>query len=170
MNAVGFDIECSKKQWDFVNKGDKVSVIYHRCSNQLENIRVLEMSVAKSKDIGDKGKVLFEREVTLNPNSKKAEVADCSVTESSIIIQSTEPLKIPLERIDNCEVIPSPIIVGTTVSVLCMATVTSLYSVSTKCVPHLSLDPIYPLLFTIWIPSSHEVSIDIMGISCKDMA
>ena len=60
MNSMGFEIECSKKVWDMVNKGDKVSVIYHRSSNQLESIRVLETEAATSKDLGDKGKVLFE--------------------------------------------------------------------------------------------------------------
>ncbi len=70
------------------------------------------MEEAKYKDIEYKEKVLFEGKVTLNPNSKNTEVANCSVTEGSVIIESTEPLQIPLDRVEECLVISVACMVG----------------------------------------------------------
>ena len=53
------------------------------------------------KDIEYKEKVLFKAKVKLNPHTTDAEVADCNVTEGSLSIESTEPLRIPLDRINS---------------------------------------------------------------------
>ena len=70
------------------------------------------MEEAANEDVGHKEKVLFQGKVTLNPNSKNTEVADCLVTEGSVIIESTEPLQIPLDRVEECLVIGVACMVG----------------------------------------------------------
>mgnify|MGYP001112395561 CR=1 FL=1 len=42
IDTLGFDLECSKKEWDKVVKGDKVHIVYHRHSKQIEIMNVLE--------------------------------------------------------------------------------------------------------------------------------
>ena len=54
------------------------------------------------KEIAYKEKVLFNEKVKTNPHSKNPETANCYVTGGSIIIESTEPLKIPLDRVKDC--------------------------------------------------------------------
>ena len=54
------------------------------------------------KEIAYKEKVLFNEKVKVNPRSKNPETANCYVTGGSIIIESTEPLKIPLDRVEDC--------------------------------------------------------------------
>ena len=46
--------------------------------------------------------VLFEAKVEVNPGSKKAEVASCSVTDRHLRIESREPLQIPLYMVEDC--------------------------------------------------------------------
>lgn len=46
--------------------------------------------------------VLLEAKVELNPGSKDAEVASCSVTDRHLRIESREPLQIPLYMVENC--------------------------------------------------------------------
>lgn len=70
------------------------------------------MEEAKYKDIVENEKVLFEGKITLNPNSRNTEAANCSVTEGSVIIESAEPLQIPLDRVEECLVISVACMVG----------------------------------------------------------
>jgi len=60
------------------------------------------MESSKYSDIKDEEKVLFKARITINPRSKNAEVADSYITEESIAIHSSEPLQIPLDRVEDC--------------------------------------------------------------------
>jgi hypothetical protein len=42
IDTIGFDLQCGRKEWDMVGKGDRVHVIYHRNSKFIENLDVLE--------------------------------------------------------------------------------------------------------------------------------
>lgn len=48
--------------------------------------------------------VLLKAKVEVNPRSKDAEVADCYVTVRHVLLESREPLKIPLYQVDDCHV------------------------------------------------------------------
>lgn len=62
------------------------------------------MNDSNYKDIEHGERVVFKGKVKLNPRSKDAEIVDCYVTEGSVVIESTEPLRIPLDRIEDCSV------------------------------------------------------------------
>ncbi len=62
------------------------------------------MDNGQPKDIEykDGERVLFKGKLKPNPRSKNADIVDCYVTERSVTIEIIEPLKIPLDRIDDC--------------------------------------------------------------------
>lgn len=62
------------------------------------------MNDSDYKGIEHRERVVFKGKVKLNPRSKDAEIVDCYVTEGSVVIESTEPLRIPLDRIEDCSV------------------------------------------------------------------
>lgn len=66
------------------------------------------------KEIAYKEKVLFNEKVKVNPRSKNPETANCYVTGGSIIIESTEPLHIPLNRVEDCSFTAETEYTGTT--------------------------------------------------------
>jgi len=68
---------------------------------QKEEQREVEMEESAYKDIYDREKVLFKGKVEVHPRSKNAETCDCCVTGASVAIESTEPLQIPMDKIED---------------------------------------------------------------------
>jgi len=56
-------------------------------------------------DIKDGERVIFRGKVKVNPHSQSVEVVDCYITGGSVVIESTEPLRIPLDKIEHCHLI-----------------------------------------------------------------
>ena len=42
IDNLGFDLECDKDEWDLVDTGVRIRVIYHQHSNRLESMKVLD--------------------------------------------------------------------------------------------------------------------------------
>ena len=47
IDTLGFDVKCSREEWDMVDKGDKIHASYHRHSKVVESIDVLKKSEYK---------------------------------------------------------------------------------------------------------------------------
>ena len=45
IDTLGFDLGCGENEWDTVDKGDKVRIVYHRHSECIESITVMEKAV-----------------------------------------------------------------------------------------------------------------------------
>ena len=59
------------------------------------------MEESEHKDITYREGAIFKAKVEINPGTEDAEVADCYVTDQYLLIESREPLHIPLYMVEE---------------------------------------------------------------------